>query len=57
MAETKAIMEATTEGTAETMEEMEEKALYQNRRNTHQTDGGTILYILKQKVKQKQNQK
>jgi hypothetical protein len=44
--------EKTVEGTRQTAavnEEMEWKSLYQNRRNTCQTDGRTILYTLKKK--------
>jgi hypothetical protein len=32
------------------------KTKYQNHHNTCQTDGGMILYFLKQRVKRKQNQ-
>jgi hypothetical protein len=57
---------AATEGTKETTEEKvermeettgetEKKALYQNHHNTRQTDSRMILYVLKKKVKRKQN--
>jgi hypothetical protein len=53
-------MEKTSGGNTDTVEtateEMEEKTEYQNQYNTHQIDGETILYCLKQKVKRKQNQ-
>jgi hypothetical protein len=44
--------EKTMEGTQKTAavnEKMKWESLYQNRRNTHQMDGRTILYNLKQK--------
>jgi hypothetical protein len=51
--------EGTEEGTEETMGQMEKKmeieALYQNCNNTCQMDGRMILYILKKKLKRKQD--
>jgi hypothetical protein len=43
--------------TAAVNEKMEGESLYQNRHNTHQTDGRTILYTLKKKkLNQEQEQ-
>jgi hypothetical protein len=54
-------MRKTAEGTRKTAvvnKKTEGESLYQNRRNTHQTDGRTILYTLKKKkLNQEQEQR
>jgi hypothetical protein len=54
-------MQKTAEGTWKTVvvnKKMEEESLYQNHHNTHQTDGRTILYtVKKKKLNQEQEQR